>query len=95
LLKKGNFAWNSQVEQAFQMLKEAMTTTPVMTKPNFQETFVIETNASDGSIRAVLTQQGKTLAYMSRALGPFKKSWSVYAKEMLAILDTIRCWRHT
>jgi hypothetical protein len=40
-----------------------MTTTLVMATPNFQVTFVIEMDTFDGGIGAVLTQQGKTLAY--------------------------------
>ncbi|KAF2308188.1 hypothetical protein GH714_036548 [Hevea brasiliensis] len=44
-------------------------------------------------IGAVLTQQGKPIALMSRALGINKQSWSVYAKEMLAIIHAIQTWR--
>lgn len=70
-----------------------MTCTPTLAMPNFNEPFVIESDASGNGIGVVLSQQGKPIAYMSRALGVSKKSWSTYAKEMLAIVQAIRTWR--
>ena len=93
LLKKGQFRWNDEAEVAFITLKKAMTSTPTLAMPNFQETFTIEADASGDGIGAVLSQQGKPIAFMSRALGVTKKTWSTYAKEMLAIVEAIRTWR--
>ncbi|KAH9780314.1 hypothetical protein KPL71_008031 [Citrus sinensis] len=93
LLKKGNFKWDEDAVSAFTMLKQAMTTTPTLAMPNFNEPFTIETNASEDGIGAVLTQQGRPIAYMSRALGIAKRTWSIYAKAMLAIMEAIRTWR--
>ncbi|RVW76696.1 Transposon Tf2-8 polyprotein [Vitis vinifera] len=93
LLKKGNFKWDEDAATAFTMLKQALTTTPTLAMPNFNEPFTIETDASGDGIGAVLTQQGRPIAYMSRALGVTKRSWSIYAKEMLAIVEAIRTWR--
>jgi len=70
-----------------------MTTTPTLAMPNFKDFFTVETDASGDGIGAILTQQGKPIAFMSKALGVAKKSWSTYAKEMLAILEAIRLWR--
>jgi len=70
-----------------------MTTTLTLAMPNFNDSFTIETDASDEGIGVVLSQQGKPVAFMSRALGVTKLSWSIYAKEMLAIIEAIRLWR--
>jgi hypothetical protein len=70
-----------------------MTTTSILAMPNFNETFTVETDASGDGIGAILQQQGKPIAFMSRALGVSKKSWSTYAKEMLAIVEAIRMCR--
>ncbi|KAL9448142.1 hypothetical protein AB3S75_015587 [Citrus x aurantiifolia] len=70
-----------------------MTTTPILAMPNFNETFTIETNTSRDGIGAVLTQQGRPIAFMSWALGVTKRTLSIYAKEMLAILQAVRTWR--
>lgn len=93
LLKKGPFAWTEEAETAFQVLKQAMTSTPTLAMPNFHEPFVIETDASGDGIGVVLTQQGKPIAFMSRVLGVTKRSWSIYAREMLAIVHAIQIWR--
>ena len=65
LLKKGQFGWHGEAETAFLALKQAMTTTPILAMPNFNDAFTIETDASGEGIGAVLSQQGKPMAYMS------------------------------
>jgi hypothetical protein len=93
LLKKGKFGWNEDADTAFLALKQAMTTTPILAMPNFNDSFTIETDASGDDIGAILSQQGRPIAFMSRGLGVTKQSWSTYAKEMLAIVEAIRLWR--
>jgi hypothetical protein len=66
-----------------------MAITPILGLPNFFDMFVLETNASGTGIGAVLAQQRCPLAYMSKAIGPKKQGWSVYSKEMLAIMEAI------
>ena len=46
LLKKGQFEWGDETEVALLALKKAMSTTPTLAMPNFEEPFTIETNAS-------------------------------------------------
>ncbi|KAA8537165.1 hypothetical protein F0562_029609 [Nyssa sinensis] len=84
--------WKEEAEDAFKALKQAMTSTPTLAMPNFNEQFVIGSDASGAGIGAVLTQQGKPIAFISRALGITKQAWSTYAKEMLAIVQAIRTW---
>ena len=50
-----------------------MTTTPTLVMPNFNDSFIVETNASGDGIGAVLTQQGRPIDFMSRALGISKR----------------------
>ncbi|XP_071683515.1 uncharacterized protein [Lolium perenne] len=45
LLKKKSFEWSEQATEAFQALKEAMLSTPMLSLPNFQKQFVVETDA--------------------------------------------------
>lgn len=94
LLKKGQqFIWTPVTEQAFQLLKEALISAPVLALPNFNLPFVIETDASEKGIGAVLQQQGHPIAYVSRALGIKNQGLSTYEKESLAILMVVDHWR--
>jgi hypothetical protein len=71
-----------------------MTTTPVLTLPNFQETFTVETNACQDGIGAVLMQRGHPVAFLSKALGEKHKNLSIYEKEFLALIMAVERWRH-
>ena len=87
LLRKGTvFVWTDIEEQAFQTLKKALCSAPVLALPNFHKLFVLETDACDVGVGAVLMQEGHPLACVSRALGPRNRTLSVYEKEFLAIL---------
>lgn len=66
-----------------------MTTTLTLAMPNFNEPFIIESDAFGDGIGAILTQQGNPIAFMSRSLRLSKRSWSTYAREMLAIVQAI------
>jgi hypothetical protein len=65
ILKKGQFVWDDNVESAFIALKQAMITTSTLVMPNFNDSFTIETDASGDGIGAMLSQQGKPVAFMS------------------------------
>jgi hypothetical protein len=94
LLRKNSFKWNEEAEHAFNSLKEAMTTPPVLGLPNFSKPFVIECDASGGGIGAVLMQSGQPLAYLSQGLKGKNLSLSTYEKELIALVMAIRKWRH-
>jgi hypothetical protein len=94
LLRKGSiFVWTKEHEDAFLVLKEALATAPVLALPDFSAPFVIETDACDVGIGAVLSQKGHPLAFVSRALGPKNRGLSVYEKEYMAILLAVQQWR--
>ena len=93
LLKKKQFHWSDTAEAAFLNLKTAMTNTPVLAMPNFAEPFTIETDACDDGIGAVLMQQGKPIAFLSKALSDTHKRLSIYEKEFLALIMAVEKWR--
>ncbi|CAA7035405.1 unnamed protein product [Microthlaspi erraticum] len=64
---------------------KALTSAPVLALPDFEKTFVIETDASNTGIGAVLMQDNHPICYISRALGPRHQSLSVYEKELMAV----------
>ena len=94
LLKKGiPFVWTSVTEEAFGLLKKAMTEAPVLAIPNFTKSFVLETDACDYGLGAVLMQEGHPVAYLSKSLCTKNQSLSAYEKECMAILMAVDKWR--
>lgn len=94
LLKKGvSFVWTEPAEQAFQLLKQSLISAPVLALPDFNKPFVIETDASNTGIGAVLQQEGHPIAFVSKALGPKNQGLSTYEKESLAILLAVEKWK--
>jgi RNase H-like domain found in reverse transcriptase len=66
----------------------------VLALPNFNVPFIIETNASDLGMGAVLMQGRRPIAFLSKALGVKNKLLSTYEKELLALLTAVQKWRH-
>lgn len=54
LLRKGAFAWSTEADQAFQALKGALCTGPVLQMPDFNRQFVVDCDASGPGFGAVL-----------------------------------------
>jgi hypothetical protein len=94
ILKLKQFTWSTQAQQAFETVKAAMTNTPVLALPDFKQPFVVETDACQDGVGAVLMQHGKPIAYLSKALTGKNKDISIYEKEFLALIMAVERWRH-
>ncbi|GAU42021.1 hypothetical protein TSUD_90550 [Trifolium subterraneum] len=94
LTKKDSFMWNAEANAAFQLLKEVMTSPPVLVLPNFNLPFEVECDAAGRGIGAVLMQQRQPIAFFSKALSEGNLSKSVYEKELMALVLCIQHWRH-
>jgi hypothetical protein len=93
-LKKDNFQWKEEQANAFQKLKEAMTTSLVLALPNFSLPFMLEADASDYGIGAVLMQKGQPISFLSKSIGPRSAGLSTYDKEAMAIIEALKKWKH-
>ncbi|XP_058008100.1 uncharacterized protein LOC131182808 [Hevea brasiliensis] len=93
LLKKNSFQWTAAATQAFESLKKALTSTPILVLPNFDLLFVIECDASDTGIGAVLLQNNKPVAFFSRAMAVRHISLPAYEKELIGLVKAIRHWQ--
>lgn len=92
MLQKDNFQWSEESTEAFNALKQAMSSTPVLRLPDYSQEFTVETDASNSGIGAVLTQQGHPLAFFSKALGPRGQAMSTYEKELMAVVAAVKKW---
>ena len=85
------FEWTIKHQEAFDALKEALCTAPVLGYPNFTREFILETNASLKGLGTVLSQQQKdgsicVIAYASRSLCPSERSMCNYSSAKLELL---------
>ncbi|KAL3502761.1 hypothetical protein ACH5RR_037210 [Cinchona calisaya] len=94
LLKKEAFKRTDQATQAFQALKTAMITAPVVKLPDFSKAFEIETNACGVGVGAVLMQDGHSIAFLRKSLCDRNKGLSIYEKELLALVMAVTKWKH-
>nr|KYP73804.1 Retrotransposable element Tf2 [Cajanus cajan] len=63
MLKQDRFHWTPEAKLAFETLKHALTSTPILALPNFSSTFEVETDASTQGIGAILSQHVHLLAF--------------------------------
>ncbi|KAJ4759850.1 polyprotein [Rhynchospora pubera] len=94
LTKKNAFLWSPSAQEAFHSLKQAMSTTPVLQLPDYSKQFIIETDASAFGIGAVLMQENRPIAYLSKSLGIKNQGLSTYEKELLALITAVKKWKH-
>lgn len=85
LLKKNAFEWTSTAQQAFNALKTALATAPVLSLPDFSIPFVVQTDASGQAMGAVLLQGDHPIAYFSKLFCPRLSKASTYIRELHAI----------
>ena len=82
--------WTEQCQQAWQRLKDLLCSAPVLKSPDFSQPFILQTDASERGVGAVLSQvdnMGKDhpVAYYSKKLLPREVRYSTVEKECLAI----------
>ena len=98
LTHKGQpFLWTQSCNDAFHQLRKALSEAPVLAFPNPQLPFVLDTDASDVGIGAVLSQDGEqgeqVIAYFSRSLSRAERNYCVTRRELLAVVLGIRHFR--
>ena len=92
------FKWSDECQYSFEMLKKALCKAPVLAYPNPHGNFVLDTDASNVGIGAVLSQvqdgKEKVIAYGSKKLDKQQQRYSVTRRELLAVVTFIHQFRH-
>ncbi|CAG2220004.1 unnamed protein product [Mytilus edulis] len=96
--QKGQPVWEDCHEHAFLNIKELLTLPPCLAYPNTQDLFILDTDASDIAIGAVLSQlqdgQEKVICYASHVLMKPQRKYCTTRKELLAVVKFCRHFRH-
>jgi len=97
--KGADFVWTPACAAAFETLKRVFNESVPLQMPDYTKPFIIDTDASDIAIGAVLGQidgEGKErpVFFASRKLSPAEKKWPVRDKEALAIMYGCESFRH-
>nr|GFA61759.1 reverse transcriptase domain-containing protein [Tanacetum cinerariifolium] len=89
-IKKSDFRWTTEAEQAFQQLKQHLSALPLLAAPKPQEELIMYLSATYGAISAVLlTERGTTqmpVYFISRALQGPKLNYSSMEKLVLSLV---------
>ena len=95
--KRAHFEWNEKCQQAFEELKNRLVSSPILAMPEDEGTFRLDTDASNESIGAVLSQvqdgQERVIAYASRLLTKPERNYCVTRRELLAVVYFIKQFR--
>ena len=97
---KRSFCWTPEAERAFQALKARFTSAPILQMPDPSRQFVVEVDASDVGVGAVLSQRteedGKMhpCAFFSRRFSPAEANYDIGNRELLAVKLALEEWRH-
>jgi hypothetical protein len=95
LQKKGTkFEWTLKFEKNFNLLKELLTSAPVLNIVDPNESFVVYTDTCKEGLGGVLTQNGHVIGYESRKLKEHERNYATHDLELAAIVHSLRMWRH-
>eukprot|EP01018_Ginkgo_biloba_P010340 Gb_18721 [translate_table: standard] len=95
LLKKSKrFKWTEQCQKSFEILKQKFTEAPILTLPDTAKPFTLYTDASGIAVGAVLTQEGKVIAYERRKMNDAERRYPIFDQELLAVIHAIKIWKH-
>lgn len=94
LRKHAKFDFSMECQQAFEKLKEILISPKVLRYPDFENEFILRTDASGYAIGAVLSNADDSpIAYASKTLNPAEKNYSTIEKELLAIVWAVKHYR--
>jgi hypothetical protein len=93
------WTWGQPQQEAFEKLKTAMLTAPVLVHPDHERQYLLETDASDVAIGAVLSQKqddGKyhPVDFLSSSHTKEQRAYPTHDQELLAIMKALDHWRH-
>ena len=90
--KDAEWKWENPQQQAFENLKQRVTSEPTLIHPNPAKQYVLEVDASGFTLGVVLSQRGDNgklhpISYYSRTLTGAERNYDIYNRELLAMVE--------
>src|SRR6266436_5465989 len=97
--KTQQWVWGSPKQEAFDALKKAVTSAPILTFPSQSSRFCFECGTSNFATRVVLSQAQadgvhQPITFMSKGFSDAERNYQIHDKEMLAIMHALDKWCH-
>lgn len=97
--KDQQWEWTTECQMAFDQLKMAFTSKPILRLPDKSRPFVLETDASKYATGAVLMQEDSNgdlhpCGFISARFTKTEQNYQIYDRELLAIYQGLMAWRH-
>ena len=94
LSKNVKWKWTAVEQQAFENVIKVVGKEVLLAYPNFSKPFEIYTDASHLQLGAVISQDGKPIAFYSRKLTDAQTRYTTTERELLAIVETLKEYRN-
>ena len=93
------FSWGEDQQKAFQFLKNAFTSEPVLAMWDPERETRLEVDSSGFALSGIISQKLEDglwhpIAFRSEGMAPAERNYEIYDKEMLAIIASLKDWRH-
>ena len=93
------FEWTDECEEAFNKLKKALISAPILRAPDWNKVFHVHIDASNFAIGCILAQPGEhnmdfPISYASRQLNSAKKNYTTTEREGLTMVYAVKNFRH-
>ena len=88
--KTAAWKWGDEEQKAFDDMKNIIARETLLAYPDFKQPFEIHTDASHTQLGAVISQNGKPIAFYSRKLNPAQTRYTTTERELLSIVETLK-----
>jgi len=92
--KTKKWEWGPKQAAAFKMAKRVIARETMLQYPDFSKPFLIHTDASHYQLGAVISQDGKPIAFYSRKLNDAQTRYTTTERELLSIVETLKEYRN-
>ena len=92
--KSAKWKWEPEHQTAFETMKAVIAREAMLAYPDFDDEFILHTDASHTQLGAVISQKGKPIAFYSRKLKPEQTRYTTTERELLSIVETLKEFRN-